>query len=462
MAKIILFLLVIIVNYLEYANTVANPKVVCYYESWVYWRTGTGKMTVDNIDSSLCTHIVYAYLGITDSNTVSILDPYLMEDLNDLANFVKKKGSAKAMVAIGGSTQSTRYSTVAMSDSSRTTFVNSVVALLSKYHFDGVMLDWQYPNQAIDKDNYVHLLDKFDEKFAGTAFSLGITGSPNHAVVDSFFDVPKILNYVDFVHVLTLDYHGPWDSRVDYAAPLKWTIESLEYWWSKGAPKNKLLAAVPLFARTWKLANISDNEHTAAGSGGGAAGPYTQTSGLLSYNELCAMMKSSPSSFVIRRDPLQPAVYAVHGSDWISFEDTQTTTEKAHNITSQGFGGVVAYAIDNDDFHGDCGTKFALLNGLNKGLDHNAVSVGTPPPITTTTGGVTVPTVTTVTDDGTVFHCTKAGGFRDHINCRKYYLCYTNDLGLWEQNVLYCERNFAYDETAQKCSEKEVVPGCNV
>jgi len=337
-----------------------------------------------------------------------------------------------------------------------------VVTLLSKYHFDGVMLDWQYPQQA-DKDHYIQLLDKFDEKFAGTSYSLGITGSPNHATVDSGYDVPKLINYVDFVHVLTLDYHGLWDSRVDYAVPLKWQIESLEYWWSKGAPKNKLLAAIPLYARTWHLTNSSDNERTAAGSGGGAAGPYTKTSGLLSYNELCSMMKSSPSSFVIRRDIEQPAVYAVHGSDWISFEDSKTASEKSHSITSQGFGGVSAYAIDNDDFHGDCGTKFALLHGINTGLDHNDVAAGTAPPATTVTTVTSNPvTVPTVTDDGTVFHCTKSGGFRDHIICRKYYLCYQNDLGLWEQNILYCERNFAFDETSQKCTEKEVVPGCNV
>jgi GH18 family chitinase len=38
-------------------------------------------MTVNDIDSSLCTHIVYAYLGITDSYKVHVLDPYLMVDL---------------------------------------------------------------------------------------------------------------------------------------------------------------------------------------------------------------------------------------------------------------------------------------------------------------------------------------------------------------------------------------------
>jgi hypothetical protein len=44
--------------------------------------------------------------------------------------------------------------------------------------------------------------------------------------------------------------------------------------------------SIPFLARTWKLVNSADNERTASGSGGGAAGPYTQTSGLLSYNEV--------------------------------------------------------------------------------------------------------------------------------------------------------------------------------
>jgi len=49
--------------------------------------------------------------------------------------------------------------------------VNSVITFLSKYHFDGVMVDWQYPSTA-DIDNYIKLLDKFDEKLAVTSFGL--------------------------------------------------------------------------------------------------------------------------------------------------------------------------------------------------------------------------------------------------------------------------------------------------
>jgi len=85
---------------------------------------------------------------------------------------------------------------------------------------------------------------------------LGITGASLKKDIDDGFNVKKITSYVDFIHVLTFDLHGPWDSQVDYAAPLDWQIESLKYWWEKGAEKHKLLMSIPLFARTWTLSNL--------------------------------------------------------------------------------------------------------------------------------------------------------------------------------------------------------------
>lgn len=366
-----LFALVAI-SLLSICNAASNPKMVCYYESWAYWRQGLGKMTVNDIDSSLCTHIVYAYLGITETNTVNILDPYLMDDLNDLSNFARKKGNAKAMVAIGGSTQSSRYISMAASESDRTTFVNSVIKFLSKYKFDGVMIDWQYPQHS-DINNYVKLLDKFDELFVGTSYILGVTGAPLNAQIDDGFDVKNIVRYVDFIHVLTYDYHGPWDSKVYYSAPLVKQLNSLEYWVQKGAPKDKLLMSVPLFGRSWKLTHAEDNEIESRGSGAGEGGPYSQTPGLIGYNELCHMMKSSPNDFLIRRSTTEPAVYAVHGQNWISYEDKRTLEEKAQQAIKHGYAGMVAYALSSDDFKAECGSAFPLLHGISSGLK-NATS----------------------------------------------------------------------------------------
>ena len=38
-----------------------NYKVVCYYTNWSWYRPGTGKYSPDDIDGSLCTHIIYGF-----------------------------------------------------------------------------------------------------------------------------------------------------------------------------------------------------------------------------------------------------------------------------------------------------------------------------------------------------------------------------------------------------------------
>ena len=37
----------------------AAGKVVCYYSSWAFYRTGYGKFDIDDIDPHVCTHLNY-------------------------------------------------------------------------------------------------------------------------------------------------------------------------------------------------------------------------------------------------------------------------------------------------------------------------------------------------------------------------------------------------------------------
>ena len=49
--------------------------VLCYYGSWATYRLGIAQFDVENINSSLCTHIVYTFMGLKDGVIVS-LDEY--------------------------------------------------------------------------------------------------------------------------------------------------------------------------------------------------------------------------------------------------------------------------------------------------------------------------------------------------------------------------------------------------
>jgi chitinase len=53
----------------------AEAVVFCYYGSWATYRTGIAKFDVEHINASLCTHIIYTFMGLRDGVIVS-LDEY--------------------------------------------------------------------------------------------------------------------------------------------------------------------------------------------------------------------------------------------------------------------------------------------------------------------------------------------------------------------------------------------------
>ena len=70
------------------------------------------------------------------------------------------------------------------------TFARSVVNFLARHQLDGIVIDW-YGMPAQDTENLIKMLDKFDELFANTAYSLEIT-LPVTVASLSYYNVPKI------------------------------------------------------------------------------------------------------------------------------------------------------------------------------------------------------------------------------------------------------------------------------
>nr|CAD7602442.1 unnamed protein product [Timema genevievae] len=454
----------------------ADYRVVCYFGSWAVYRPDNGKFDVEDIDPSLCTHLIYGFAGLGESNSIKALDSWneLPDDygkgeyrvmfLSDaFGRFVKLKAispQTKVMLAIGGWNEgSSKYSDMASTASSRQQFADSVVAFLTKYGFDGLDVDWEYPAQrgGVDADK-------------GLLLSAAVGASI--LTVDTSYDVPSVAKHLDMINVMTYDFHGSWDTITGENAPMyadsSETTElarglnvdtCIQNWLAKGAPASKINLGMGTYGRSFTLQSADNSVLGAPISGAGTAGPYTREAGTLGYNEIC----EQKGQWTEHWNEDQQVPYAVNGNQWVGYDNVKSIEIKSEYVKEKNLGGAMIWSVETDDFRGICGDKYPLLNAINSVLNGQSLPtvVPTAGPTTTTDPDHPAPPTTTTTttpkpnppDTGL---CTQPGYVRDPSDCQVYYQC-VDEGGFYEIFKFKCSDGTYFDPTIDVCNYTDEV-----
>lgn len=71
-----------------------------------------------------------------------------------------------------------------------------------------------------DKENFAAFIRELRAAFAPKGWLLSAAVSASKAVIDAGYDVPSIARDLDWIAVMTYDYHGHWDKKTGHVAPL--------------------------------------------------------------------------------------------------------------------------------------------------------------------------------------------------------------------------------------------------
>jgi len=371
-----------------------QKMVICYWGTWANYRPVEGKFIPESVDGSLCTHLIYSFAGLdTTKWAIKSLDTWMdLETDYGLAGFKKatdlrnKWKHLKVMIAIGGWNEgSTKYSQMAKSSKKRAKFVKSAVEFLTKYNFDGLDLDWEYPGKrggsADDKKNFILLAKELKEAFTEHKLLLSAAIGAGKATIDISYDVPNMYKYLDFVNVMCYDYHGRWDKRTGHNAPLRARPNedennkvlndefTINYLIQLGAIPEKTNLGIPLYGRAFLLKNSANNNMGDDARGTAFSGPITREEGFLGYNEICKMLVTPDSQWSIVWEKCHQAPYMFNQNKWVSYDNERSVRLKANFAWEKKLGGVMVWSIETDDFKGLCGGEnFPLLKALNNAL----------------------------------------------------------------------------------------------
>ena len=232
-----------------------GKHVIGYYTSW---STYDRNYQVMDIPADRLTHINYAFANIADEGTCMLGDPFAdveksftatnLQGANDqnedpnapggnfgqLRKLKAQHPHLKTLISVGGWKWSGKFSDVALTAESRQKFAQSCVDFMREYGFDGIDIDWEYPggggqegntSRPEDKQNFTLLLQALraqlrqQEATDERSYLLSISTA---AVPTKFnnLELAQIHQYVDWIHVMTYDFHGDWEEQTNFNAPL--------------------------------------------------------------------------------------------------------------------------------------------------------------------------------------------------------------------------------------------------
>lgn len=362
----------------------AGNKVVGYFTQWgIYQRNYHVKNVETSGSANKLTHINYAFGNVTGGKC-AIGDAYadydkaydaagsvdgkadtwdagaLRGNFNQLRKLKKLHPNLKVVWSFGGWTWSSGFGEAAKNPAA---FAESCYNLVEDPRwadvFDGIDIDWEYPNacgntcdtsgRAAFKNVMAAMRAKFGQNNLVTA---AITADASSGGKIDAADYAGAAQYVDWYNPMTYDFFGAWAAQGPTAphSPLTsysglpqqgfYTDAAIQKLKGLGVPASKLLLGIGFYGRGWSGVSQAAPGGTATG-----AAPGTYEAGIEDYKVLKSKCPATGT--------VAGTAYAHCGNQWWSYDTPATIGGKMTYKQQQGLGGTFFWELSGDTTNGE-------------------------------------------------------------------------------------------------------------
>ncbi|KAM7224443.1 family 18 glycosyl hydrolase [Rhypophila decipiens] len=345
------------------------PRIIGYYEGWAPNRA-CNAILPEHIPMGIYTHLNFAFASINPTTyqivPASSYDPEMYLRLTKLK---KRDPDLKIFIAIGGWTFNDEgptmrtFSDIARSETNQKAFFNSLASFMSTYGFDGVDIDWEYPGakDRFGRPEDFQNLPKFLKNLKDALRKIGRPGLsitlPASYWYLQHFDVKKVTAEVDWINMMTYDFHGVWDKKEE---PNEWVQpllnshtnlteikEAMDLLWRNGINEDKVTLGMAFYGRGFTATSPSCMAKGCTFESGTGAGPCSGEVSVLLNSEIDDLVASKGLTPTLDEEA-GVKILTWDGNQWLTYDDVDTFRLKANFARSQGMGGVMVWAVSHD------------------------------------------------------------------------------------------------------------------
>lgn len=265
-------------QYIKAMTNCNGYKSVVYFCNWAIYDR---KHFPEDLPADRLTHVLYAFGNVnSETGEVFLTDKWADSDCNatrhpstngtqgggclgQLHKIKQKNRNLRVLLSIGGWTFSAALSKGVDTPEKRAKFANSALEILRQHCLDGLDVDWEYPTNNVEADNYVALLRQLRLELDSEALRKNLSrdqydltvaapAGPSHM---ANLKIPEMDRYLSFWNLMTYDFTGSWVNLSGHHSNLYGGDISVDKavatYINAGVHPSKLIMGMPLYGRSF-------------------------------------------------------------------------------------------------------------------------------------------------------------------------------------------------------------------
>jgi chitinase len=304
-----------------------------------------------NINFRLYTHICHAFLVADGDGNVQTARTVPSRELTADAH----KAGVRVLLSLGGWGWDEQFASITSKPEAEERYVKAVMTIVDEFDYDGIDLDWEYPDTKAEVIGFERLARRFRKdldgigKKKGRAMVQTMAASSNPGTL-RWLDKEFLLETMDWINVMTYDFTGDWTDYAGHHSPLfasskqpggspRSTEATMKYLLNdRGLPANRLAVGIPLYGRAF-----------------GVKEPYASTKGVPKtrkpqgdYRNLRKLQDEQAWTRRWDDETKSPWLLSPDHSMVMGYDDAESVALKTEWASKQGFRGVFFWQLGGD------------------------------------------------------------------------------------------------------------------